>query len=61
MNDDAKFEDGVERPLRLIAVDAEDLQVLSALVQDAVFPASKGGLFCQVGPWNSLLARQKAE
>ncbi len=41
MNDDAKFEDGVERPLRLIAVDAEDLQVLSALVQDAVFPASE--------------------
>ena len=41
MNHDAKFEDGVERPLRLIAVDAEDLQVLSALVQDAVFPASE--------------------
>ena len=41
MANDAKFEDGVERPLRLMAVDAEDLQVVSALVQDAVFPASE--------------------
>jgi len=41
MSEDAKFEDGVERPLRLMAVDAEDLQVVSALVQDAVFPASE--------------------
>ena len=41
MSEDAKFEDGIERPLRLIAVDAEDLQVVSALVQDAVFPASE--------------------
>ena len=41
MTEDAKFEDGVERPLRLMAVDAEDLKVVSALVQDAVFPASE--------------------
>lgn len=41
MSDDARFEDGVERPLRLMAVDAEDLQVMSALLQDAVFPASE--------------------
>lgn len=33
---DARFEDGAERPLRLIARDAEDLRVISALVQDAV-------------------------
>ncbi|GAB4271348.1 MAG: DUF2948 family protein [Pararhodobacter sp.] len=33
---DARFEDGAERPLRLLARDAEDLTVLSALVQDAV-------------------------
>ncbi|MEM9582608.1 MAG: DUF2948 family protein [Pseudomonadota bacterium] len=38
MSEDARFEDGVDRPLRLIAEDAEDLQVLSSLVQDAVFP-----------------------
>lgn len=40
MTEDASFHDGVEKPLRLQAFDAEDLSVLSALVQDAVFPAS---------------------
>ena len=38
---DARFEDGGDRPLRLKALDAEDLGVVSALVQDAVFPASE--------------------
>ncbi|WP_102226555.1 DUF2948 family protein [Acidimangrovimonas sediminis] len=33
---DARFEDGGEHPLYLAAEDAEDLTVLSALVQDAV-------------------------
>ncbi|SEN86013.1 Protein of unknown function [Loktanella fryxellensis] len=41
MTEDARFQDGVNRPLALIARDAEDLQVISALVQDAVFPASE--------------------
>ncbi|MEL6681871.1 MAG: DUF2948 family protein [Pseudomonadota bacterium] len=39
MNEDAKFEDGREAPLRLKALDAEDLSVIAALTQDAVFPA----------------------
>lgn len=38
---DATFEDGAEAPLRLKALDVEDLGVLSGLVQDAVFPASE--------------------
>ncbi len=38
---DARFEDGAEAPLRLKAVDADDLKVVSALVQDAVVPASE--------------------
>lgn len=38
---DARFEDGAERSLNLLARDAEDLAVLSALVQDAVFPATE--------------------
>lgn len=38
---DAKFEDGGEKPLRLKALDVEDLGVLSGLVQDAVFPGSE--------------------
>lgn len=33
---DARFEDGAERPLRLIARDDADLKIMSALVQDAV-------------------------
>lgn len=41
MSEDAKFEDGGEKPLRLKAEDGEDLQVISSLVQDAVFPASE--------------------
>lgn len=41
MSEDARFEDGFDKPLRLLAVDADDLGVMSALVQDAVFPASE--------------------
>jgi hypothetical protein len=33
---DARFEEGGEAPLRLIAQDGEDLKVISTLVQDAV-------------------------
>ena len=38
---DARFEDGAEAPLRLTAVDSDDLAVISALVQDAVFGAGE--------------------
>ena len=38
---DAKFEDGGEAPLRLVAQDAEDLKVIAALVQDAVLPMTE--------------------
>ena len=41
MNEDARFEDAGEAPLRLKALDAEDLSVLSVLVQDAIFPGSE--------------------
>ncbi|MCB1347708.1 MAG: DUF2948 family protein [Maritimibacter sp.] len=41
MVEDARFEDGGERPLRLLAMDAEDLGVISALTQDAVFPITE--------------------
>jgi len=37
---DARFEDGREAPLNLGAEDAEDIGVLSALVQDSVFTAA---------------------
>jgi hypothetical protein len=35
---DAGFEDAADRPIALIAQEVDDLPVLSALVQDAVFP-----------------------
>jgi hypothetical protein len=38
---DARFEDGDDRPLKLQALDGDDLKILSALVQDAVFPVSE--------------------
>ena len=37
---DARFEDARETPLNLGAIEAEDLKVISALVQAAVFPAA---------------------
>lgn len=38
---DARFQDGGERPLALIAQNADDVPILSALLQDAVFPAAE--------------------
>ncbi|TNJ43263.1 DUF2948 family protein [Phaeobacter sp. B1627] len=38
---DATFEDGRERPLNLGACDLVDLDVISSLVQDAVFPVTE--------------------
>jgi len=41
MVEDARFEDADGAPLRLRAFDKDDLQVISALSQDAVFPAGE--------------------
>jgi len=41
MSEDARFEDGAEIALNLKAMDAEDLQIISTLTQDGVFPASE--------------------
>lgn len=38
---DARFEDGDEAPLRLMALAPDDLPVLAAMVQDAVFPITE--------------------
>ena len=37
---DASYQDGAETPLHLVAQDADDLQVISSLVQDAVLNAT---------------------
>jgi len=41
MTEDATFEEGGERPIRLQALEADDLQVVSSLVQDAVLPITE--------------------
>ncbi|PVA09494.1 DUF2948 domain-containing protein [Pelagivirga sediminicola] len=41
MSDDARFEDAREAALNLGALDADDLQVISGLAQDAVFPITE--------------------
>jgi hypothetical protein len=38
---DARFQDGGEGPLHLVAQDADDLRVISTLVQDAVLPVTE--------------------
>ena len=41
MTEDARFEDAASRPIRLRAMDADDLKVISALAQDAIFPVTE--------------------
>lgn len=41
MTQDARFEDARAAPVALRALDAEDLKVIAALVQDAIFPATE--------------------
>src|SRR6056297_1594249 len=41
MSEDARFEDGRERPLNLGALDTEDLGIIASLVQDSVFPITE--------------------
>ena len=38
---DARFQDGGEGPLHLVAQDADDMRVISTLVQDAVLPVTE--------------------
>ena len=47
---DARFEDGSDQPLRLTAESAEDLSVISALIQDAV---------CKTGRVNWMQRRRR--
>ena len=41
MVEDARFEDGGEKALRLKALEPDDLPVIASLVQDAVFPGNE--------------------
>lgn len=61
MTQDARFEDGAEAPLNLGAQDADDLGVISALVQDAVFPANEISWLRAEGRFAVLLNRFRWE
>ena len=58
---DARFEDGAEQPLRLIAQDAEGLAVLATLLQDAVFPITEMSLVRQKRRFALMLNRFRWE
>ena len=58
---DARFEDGAEQPLRLIAQDAEGLGVIAALLQDAVFPITEMSLVRQKRRFALMLNRFRWE
>ncbi len=61
VSQDARFEEGGARPLRLKALDADDLQVVSALVQDSVLPASEMTWSRKDGRFGLLLNRFRWE
>lgn len=61
MSEDARFEDADEAPLNIGAQDADDLKVLSALVQDAVFPAPEMRYDRKAGRFALLLNRFRWE
>lgn len=58
---DARFEDGGEQPLRLKAEAAEDLPIVSALVQDAVFTGADMGFSRKSRRFDVLLNRFRWE
>jgi len=41
MSGDARFEDGEDKPLNIGAFDKRDLEVISSLIQDSIFPVSE--------------------
>ena len=61
MTDDARFEDGAAKPLRLQALSDEDLTVLSSLVQDAIFPVTEMKYDRKVGRFALLINRFRWE
>ena len=61
MTQDARFEDGHVAPLYLGALDEEDLQILSSLVQDAVFPITEMQWYHTERQFGLLLNRMRWE
>ncbi|MGH1577950.1 DUF2948 family protein [Planktotalea sp.] len=61
MSEDARFEDGVASSLNIGAQDADDLKILSALVQDAIFPTTEMRYFASERRFAVLLNRFRWE
>jgi len=61
MEKDARFEDAGDAPLHLKALKADDLAVIAALVQDAVFPAAEMAWQAQAHRFAILLNRFRWE
>lgn len=61
MVEDAKYEDAEEQPLRLKARDAEDLKVISALLQDAVLPMKETSWQPELNRFGMLMNRFRWE
>ena len=58
---DARFEEGDEAPLRLIAQDSDGLAVIATLLQDAVFPITEMSLVRQKRRFALMLNRFRWE
>jgi len=58
---DARFEDAQELPLRLIARDADDLAIVSTLLQDAVLPMKETSWQPDVNRFGMLVNRFRWE
>ncbi len=61
MSTDARFEDGVASSLNLGAHDTDDLKIISALIQDAVFPTTEMRFFAAERRFAVLLNRFRWE
>ena len=61
MTQDARFEDADEAPIRLKGQSADDVPVLSALIQDAVLPSSEMSWLPKENRFGLLLNRYRWE
>ena len=61
MSEDARFEDGDDKALNIGAFDHRDLEVVSSLIQDSIFPTSEIKWLSSVGKLALLVNRFRWE
>ena len=59
MSEDARFEDGANTALNIGAFDQRDLEVVSSLIQDSIFPTSEIKWLSSVGKLSNVGANIK--